>query len=597
MDQRDEYLREQFLTSLRQLVDQGSQMLGESGVLGVLEEMVGELGGTVVPGGAQAEVDADADVAVERRCYFGEKRGEPVLTMSYPSPQALEADLETLTQVRGLMVELSRTPPLMESVSIDVKVEGSSKSVELKGRAVHASNEGVALELFPQQEDKRKELEVLVVESGGESDSFSEATVVAPKTDSPIAQDDGERIPGIDRLVERPDELAHRWSLRGENMEAMLLEAATIEGYGFLEFECSDAVRQYVLHYGKLIDVRSEPREDQETRLIEQLKSTGYIGDEDLERAKVLAAIHGIPQQDALVDMGCITLEDLLSAIKGCLVDDLQRIWELDAEEGRLYLLQHRPHLPLRRSSVELAEQVVRRIQIKLGRLSRGELQAQMERFSGARIARIRSPIVEWARFGFDADSLRFLEVVLDKGRSLSEVERISNLRREDTRRMLLVLDELDLLTRTDRKSRLPEHYEIEGLFQRIQNADHFEVLGVHWSAYGEEIERAYSQMCSTLEVPRKVESDLADELAELRRAAEEAYQLLCDTRRRREYRNQRFDRFARTSVLEVYEKKADSLRMRGEGEDLVDCLQRILELHPSHRRARAELKLLRGEG
>lgn len=564
-------------------------MIGESNVIDVLEEIVVELGGDVSTSDGDASTSGD-ELNVERRSRYSMQEGDPVLTFTYCDAQSLKRDLNNLVDVRALMVELEQVPPLMQSIAIDIELDDGSRSVRLGGRAVHESHDGVAIELFASEDEKKRQLRRLV---DGDEDRTSERGDT-DRTEKSIPES-SDAIAVVDRLVERPDEPATRWSLDdGDDIvDELLFEAAGIDGYGFLEFQCSDAVRHYVIHYGKLIDVRSDPVEDSEQLLIDKLKSSGHVTDDDVERAAVLATLHDIPRQDALVDMGCITLEELLDVIRDRLVDEFYRIWDLDADTARLYLLQHRPPLRLRRSSIDLAEQLARRIQVQMGRFSPTQLQQRAERFSGHRLSLVSDPSVTLTRFGFDAQRRRFLDVILDEPKTLSEIQRISNLRDRETIRFLLVIDELDLLEKTARDTRLFEHSEIEGLYERLDGADHFEVLGIHWSAYGDEVDNAYRDLRDTLDVPEAVEEKLGEKLHRLREAVSKAHAVLSDRLERRAYRDKLVDDFSQRSVLEVYEKKVDSHRMRGEGEKLVDCLHRILELNPGHEKARKLMEKL----
>lgn len=606
MDDRKKFIRNQFRESVTQLVDQGLEVLSREDLVELLEETL---------------TDLDPN-KYRYTCRFSNEGGDPTVWLEYRTAMALDRDMETLVDVCGLMVELDSTPPLMEDLDIAVTGEGIDQKVRLGGRAVHADGEEVAIELFPPDDDQRRQLGELVetlseapteVQEANDPgstftsvDEFSSSVVdeedsVVDEEDSAVdektpASDDtqDDKLPIVDQLIDHGDDIDRRWNLARTDIEEMLLEVATVDDYAVLALESGGETVQYVIHFGQLVDVRRESTQQTEQALAELLQSTGRIDAEDLERANVLASIHDIPVQDALVDMGCITLEDLLRAIRGQLIEEFHQLWEMDTDDARLFRLDDRPPLRLRRSSVDLVTQVSTRIKRQIDRLSGDEIEERKKSFSGGRVQRPESIPFDVDRLGFDEDQRRFFDVVLDEPRSLFDLGRISNLRSKEMIRVLLWLDELGILARRERSTKTPEHQEIVSLYNRLDSSNHFEVLGVHWAAYGDEIDEAYQRLQRTLDVSQNVEEALSDELTEIRQTVSEAYGVLSNTNRRRTYRKKVIDDFSRKNGLDIYRSQIDSLMMRDDKTELIDSLSRIVELDPGDKKARQQLEALR---
>lgn len=583
MDAMDEHLRRQLTETLGGIAEQGIQAVG-------LDTTVEIFGGFLEELRARAE---------EKECLFSSESGQDVLVFQYPSASCLARDMDALLEMRGLMIAVDPPPPLMEEITIRIERHGIDESVDLSGRAVHHSPDGAAIELFSASSDQRKALEALVEVSAQHDDTNTTATTVGDERSenrtaapSPPKPDDG--LYPVNRLIDLPDSVERQWNLKHDDINTMLLELARLEGYAVLQIRCPQARRHYVIHYGKLIDVRTDPYEDSEEELIQKLVATGLATASDLERAEALARIHHITRQDALVDIGCITLEELLEAVRQCLIDKMRALWTIAPDRADLYLLSHRPPLRLRRSSVSLAEQVALRTQQKLAGLSSQALEQRKERLTGSRLTCPTQLAIDIEELPFDKQERRFVEVILAEPRTFSDIQRVSHLRGDRLLRFLLLLDELGLLEHREHQQRLYEQSEIEGLVQQVRTKDHFEVLGIHWSAYDEEVENAYQGLLDKLDVPEKTRQIMHDDLQTVRRKIDEAYAVLSQYRSRKAYRDSIIDDFAQRSALQVYEKKLDTQHMRRDTPRLIDSLSRIVELDRSNEQAKRQLEALK---
>ncbi|MFU8805712.1 MAG: hypothetical protein ACNA8W_18000 [Bradymonadaceae bacterium] len=85
---------------------------------------------------------------------------------------------------------------------------------------------------------------------------------------------------------------------------------------------------------------------------------------------------------------------------------------------------------------------------------------------------------------------------VLNTPRSVQDICRAAHLKENETLAALLTLHELGLLNRekstvwTRVRTQRVEHIQI--LHSRLTRENHFEILGLHWSAFDEQVEETY---------------------------------------------------------------------------------------------------------
>ena len=591
MDETSKHIRRQFVDSLIEVVDLGVSSLGRQPVAELLWELL---------------VDVDAG-SYRLRATYCETGG---ISLEYRTALGLERDLEKLLEVQGLMIELESRPPVMEALDIEIGGEDVDDTVCLGGRVVHESHDGVALDLVVDEEEHGPQLRELVEtmrESGDSSpdlDALSstfipgsnDADDISVVEESSVVDDDESDDSIVDRLVDLPDAPRCRWSSIAGRLDAILLEVASVDGYGVLEFEIEDGRTQFLVHAGMLVDVRHKEDDRTGDDLVERMRVRGDIDGDELERARVLAAIHDITVQDALVDLGFISLRELIDVLRSELYDDLDRLDRSadELDELVLYELEQRPSIRLRRSSVGLVEYVVRRKLARVSELSSQALEEKKSAFSEGLIHRQTSPRVEVDELGLGERHRRFLEEILDEPRSLFDLQRVSNLRTRETIEVLIVLNELGFVGRRDHDKHAPMRQEIERAHRDLATQNHFELLGVHWAADDREVVEGYNRAREKFEeVSEALEEELADELEAVRQKYRQAYHVLSDAERRRAYRREEIDAYRIRNTLKVYRDQAESLQMREDKSDLIDTLRRIVELDRDAETARRQLEAL----
>lgn len=386
-------------------------------------------------------------------------------------------------------------------------------------------------------------------------------------------------------LIERGEQAARKWNPADVGLGTILLESMSIDGYAVLEFNAEHNVKQLVLHFGNLVGLRMDPPAGSRP-LLEYLRSSGLVESQEIRRAQQLATKSGGSLEDALIDLQAIDHAALVEAAECTLIDQLHDLWGFRGDQVCLYPLEHRPYLEIR-CSISLTKEVVRHLQRRIGALSREELQEKEEYFSGKKIALSPDLDVAFEEMGLKAKELRFTEILGEKPRTLFELERVANLHQSEMMGMLLLLDELDCFIFHQPRQRSPERRRLQALRDQVDRSDnHFDLFGLHWSAYDEEVETKYRELSARFDVSPEIEEEMNDEIEALRARLDAAYAVLSNSRSRQAHRKQHIDEYSRRNAAQMYENKVESLQMRSDKSDLLDALKRYLELKPDDKQA-----------
>ena len=130
----------------------------------------------------------------------------------------------------------------------------------------------------------------------------------------------------------------------------------------------------------------------------------------------------------------------------------------------------------------------------------------------------------------------------------------------------------------------------------RIGHADHFTMLGLHWSAPQAKIEAAYKEEMWLLDRGHyPAVFNPVDDLDRhrLSKAIEGAYTSIADPDARRAYRAQLHDEAEIAAAVKVYLDRAEMALFRKQRDAAKGDLQHIIELVPDHEHARRRLREL----
>ena len=101
---------------------------------------------------------------------------------------------------------------------------------------------------------------------------------------------------------------------------------------------------------------------------------------------------------------------------------------------------------------------------------------------------------------------------------------------------------------------------ELATWMNRVEHANYFDVLGLHWSAQGDAIQAAFDRSMARVSTSRAVSPQIA---AKLETALRDAYSVLQDPRQRASYRRRAFPKKDFAAMDELLDQRARALSMR----------------------------------
>jgi hypothetical protein len=127
----------------------------------------------------------------------------------------------------------------------------------------------------------------------------------------------------------------------------------------------------------------------------------------------------------------------------------------------------------------------------------------------------------------------------------------------------------------------------------KLVGADHFDVLGLHWSAYSDLVNQAYERDMDRFKIENfdgVSRARLTPELEAIQAAIESSYGELKCEHKRRLYRVAHVNAYQIQSAVELYLDKGRTALMRDNPRQAAECFKRVLELDPSNPKAKSRL-------
>jgi hypothetical protein len=588
--------RSTFSDELSSLIDQHSGELSTTEISGVLHEY--------------SEVLAHGSLAPKARI---EGVDEPFnLELVYASPVALERDLNNLLELQGIVIELDRDLPALADLRIDISIEGFRESVELTGRPVSETAAGTALQIAEVGADTSDRLRSLpdraraaAAEAADNERAASQPTRSAPgqaQTDaSGLQRPAGSEAASTTRSGlsrNEPYEAATWTRLDAHSMRDALVETALRSGLWVLDVQSQGLRIQMLVTKGQLRDIRRFPRAKTDCLEI-LLHEAGKLDDGEVDAVQNHIAAHGGGASEALLERAIMNVSDISVAESTRLRFVLERVWSTTPELVRVAELHRLPRrcLAPARHALDFVFHLLRDEE-----LEREDLDAHCrERLVDKTFRVSENPPFDLSLMSLSPKEKSTIELLSRAPLRFDDALRMSVLPEPQTLAFLLALDELGLLdtktvrTWTRKQTRTMERISI--MHAKLDHGTHFDILGVHWSAFGDEIEDAYRQLVK--QVSREALDDaLPDEIdtkaAQVRERLEQAHEVLSNRRRRASYRSEVVDQFKLRTSIQMFEKQADTAKMRRDIEGAIDFYRRILELEPKHVDAKRDLEMLK---
>jgi hypothetical protein len=594
-----------FEKTVRQLIEFYQDKVEAADMCEVFERLAGEL--EEIPGdGAYMLESMDRLVGV----FF--------------TPNALERELANLLEVQAICVPLEDPPPMMTEIDVVVRTDWSDE-LSLPGRVVHVSGDQVAIQTFINDHSVVEKLRALPehMRTGAPPKARTTSDItkpalprIPPNTPPAVAVEAQPELPpqqevrrdikqsGSFRRVEvteidpRAELEPEVIQLENHNVLPVLVRLAQERFNGMIElFGAAREKLVITLREGCLIEFEREP-EREEDKLEVLLSNAGKISTEDIARASERAESLGTSVADALLDLRLMEYGDLRVALKTRLIFMARKLWSGEWQKAEVYQFDTSlmrtltPPVPIYQQlfSVTLEQYE--------SNINATRLETIKKRFERVMLKMNEDSALDINELGLSTKQRRFVEVGLAEKRQIADLLLVSPMGQSDSLAMLAALDDIGLLEK-DRvtewtKQRTRQRNQLELMMLKIEREDHFDVLGLHWSAYGDEVEQAYQNAVKDYSEDNFDALEVGPDLQKIRARLEQAYQHLKDGPSRRRYRREQISEFKIRSSIDMFRKQAESAQMRRELESAIDFNRRVLELSPGDQQSQRALELLK---
>lgn len=570
-------------------------------------------------------------------------KGRLVLTFQPTKPDEASNLLGQALDVGALLVTLEEDAPLNTAVNVKIDVPGDEQPVETVGRVVHRTDDGTAVELQKLGERTRERMKSAwrgfaadlsdtshldrsrpsAQTSGGDLHAI-DRRAVSTITDGRPLTDLDRRIPDeVREDNELPDtspgelpypsrdseEVKEEWEGPGvrwyESDEApeqivdleevsladLLLTLSESSLDGVLTVEADE--RQVQLHFddGFVVEYAERPRTTV-NELGSMLKTAEWLESGELDAASEDAHEAGIRIERALLDRGVLSADQLRQLIASRLTYLVREVCEREGDRAVIHTFdgsypEALQRIPPLRVHVSVESIIFKR---------------RYEEFRGMTDQRQRSLVDAHAedypdlvdrssgrveRALLDPEHRRLLDWAVS-GQRLEDVVSGASLPPVETFATLFALESMALLRfdSTPRPeieaARIRDDLHVKQL--SVHKASYFEVLNVHWSSYDSVIESAYNEAVEKFDVER-YESHLDDEALEwasgIKDRLDAAYRVLGERESRHQYRKKIMPDYKIDHGVPALLKRADLAEERGQWDEAVDALRRVLELKP----------------
>jgi hypothetical protein len=521
---------------------------------------------------------------------------EKVLRITYEQPKELAEELPNIVEFRALFVPLSDLP-LMEDLRVQLVAGMSGDYVQVPGRVVQSSAAGTGIQILDvdahSEERLTKMANSATFQPRPTTGSFAAIPSPPVQPIRPSTITGQIRLPLARLVPNRSPDLS--WDKDASTVK-IFVELAVQGETGLLEFSFADDNRRVLaLHDGALVDCDSRPSRPKES-LRHLLHGSKQIDSGQFNEIQAYCESHGVGDGEALLNLQFLDIDQVRKALKTRNVYLLRHVWPGGASVD-FYRLDD---LPVRTMSypIGLAELVYDRLKQVFADAS--EQEQERAYYHGYKLTRA-DHVPDTGAVRLPKEVSKILSMRLLGAYALQDFERMTKMKDETLLSALHLLRVLGIFERsgwrpTDKlaSQRLER---VEFIHASIDSGDHFLILGLHWSTYGDEIEKVYSDLKSRLN-PAALEGKLDErQMQKVHEVVERvgtAYSFLRDKSRRRALRESLADMHHRQASIDMFEKQADTAKMQRDIRGAIDFYERIHELNPAHPTAKSELTLLR---
>ncbi len=330
------------------------------------------------------------------------------------------------------------------------------------------------------------------------------------------------------------------------------------------------------------------------------LFKAGQISKEQLQQSVEIMQTKGVRQGEAFIEMGVMSFSQLIMVLGKQNEFILQQVLSTAKGSWTFHLLPKMPEAflppPVRVGALLFRSMIEEAKKLRGQRLA-DQLRDYINQY--VQVAEGRMPM--FADLGLNTAERRLIAIITERTLRMRELFSMSPLSRQNTAAVFYALIELGMFNFGERETH-NRYLQRMGVNigkkkRQLIQSTHFDVLEVHWISLPEEIEEGYRKLKEEYLLSSYV--DIPDELAEtiqrINDRIDEAYEVLTDENRRREYRKTLVEDFMIVQSAELLARKGEMAIMRQERKVAVNCFAKALELQPRSGEYRASLQRARG--
>jgi hypothetical protein len=522
------------------------------------------------------------------------------LHVVFERPNELEERLSEFVDLRALVVDA----PVPMHQDVVVRVSGNGRAIEMMGRVVQELPNGRCVQLDrldPVTETRLRALPDAMREPAPHTGNFDRPhtgkrpafQTPVPQTHQPSTANHGfERAPTLASY--RPTSGPSRtWDLTENDISEPLLKLVANNATGLLEVVKGPGLGRLMvlIDRGAFVDIGSDPESPDEA-LEALLVRSKLLTAEDRDNVGRYRETYGVGSSEALLNLGVIDINELQIGLRTRIRYLLRNLWDLSGDV-RFHPLEELPAKTLARPV-----QILPWVFGELVERCDGELPPGIDGHL-FRPPDTLPPVLATVNTLPQHDDV--LGIRFGTGKSAREILRLS---RSNTAETIVAIDTLVRLGFLERTAFRPisrvqtqSVKQLDMLHARLSTTSHFEVFGLHWSAYDEEVEQRYASLTKKFDPAQFVEvksEDVLERLEQVRARIDDAWRVLRNAKRRREHREQVVDSFKVESSIEMFEQQADTATFRRDLGEAIAFYSRILELQPERLEIREKIRQLK---
>lgn len=517
------------------------------------------------------------------------------VTLRLNDLELLRVHTREILELQAICLPIEGQLPIMADISFVLAVLDTA--VTLPARIVHVSSKGSVIQFRDMDVALRQKIQVLPDVFTSKSASRHAPPAAAPVLSAPPAATSAH--PPASRRVATLDTLRRSTRVDTLTLDARrpfksLLSLISHDFSGLIEIYLDDFTLEMTLRKGALIHMDRTPQREQD-RLESLLHRAGKLSSEQLDRLTSTMQSQGGESDEVMLELGLIDYSALRIALK---TRHIYLSRALFARHWKKTLVWRCDTSPIRSiaPALSLAALCFQHLYKSSSTRESFDTERMRGQYEEASLRLTFSPEQLATLELEDSRQLRFFSILSERAYTLSELLLVSPVPSSDALVLLHVIDQmggLDIQSAPEIK-RLGQgqRQRLELMLTNCKSEDHFEVLGLHWSAFDDEIERAYQDLVAQYDPSRFAE--FSEEVAQIQARLKLAYDALRKPTKRRFYRAQLIGEFKISTSRDIFFKQAEAAQLKRDVEGALEFYQRVVELDPLHRQALSMIPRLR---